>query len=104
MVEQARPYFSEVVRENIALLARELAIADEATFIDYATAKGRFALTSATILHFAPINDETAELARKLNEDVMIMEEVMRQSQAIRQLMGLDPYYNRQVEKGKIVG
>jgi len=102
MVEQARPYFNEELREHIAVLARELAGQDEVANIDYATAKGRFAIASAQIRLFAPINDETADLAKKLNEDAMIMEEVMRQAQVIRQFMGLDPYYNHLMEKGKI--
>ncbi|OGM10064.1 hypothetical protein A2V61_04410 [Candidatus Woesebacteria bacterium RBG_19FT_COMBO_47_8] len=102
MVEQARPYFNEELREHIAFLARELAGQDEVAFIEYATAKGRLVITAAHILLFAPKNDSSAELVRRLNEDAAIMEEVMRQAQAIRQLTGMDSYCNHLLAQDKI--
>ena len=102
MVEQARPVFSESVRDHIGYLAKEVASQDEGGFLEFVTAKGKFAIAAAQIRLFAPKTDENALLARKLQEDVEIMEEILRQAQTIRQFMGLDPYFNHLVEKGKI--
>ena len=102
MVEQARPHFDESVRDNISYLAKELAGREEADFIAFYTAKGMLAITSAKVLLSAPKNDANVLLARKLTEDVAIMDEILRQAEAIRQLTGMDPYYNRLIAKGKI--
>jgi hypothetical protein len=102
MVEQARPPFSESVRDHISDLAKELAGREEEDFIAFRTARGMLAITSAKVLLFAPKNDRNALWARKLVEDVVIMDEILRQAEAIRQLTGLDPYYNHLVAKGKI--
>lgn len=100
MVERKGQRFSETEREEIANLAKSLALLSEDAINDFVINKGRLCLASVQLLNFAIPNAETLELGRKLLHDVAVMEETIRQARAIRQSLGLDETYNLLSKKG----
>lgn len=100
MRERNKPDFSEDEREQIASLAKELAVLGEDAIWDVVKNKGNLCIASIQILDFAIPNQQAVELGEMLKHDVAVMTEIIRQARSIRQMMGLDEIYNMLAERG----
>ena len=96
MVERIGSFTSE---ESITIgeYAKELASLGDDAIFELVRQKARFCVVAANMLDSFPANEDTVSLGKKLLHDVKVMDEVLRQSRAISQVMGLDEFTNLKI-------
>lgn len=90
MHEQGKSQFSDIEREEMATLARQIAQLGPEALHDLAGAKVRLCAIAHKMVDSVSDIDQKLNLARAFHHEVEVVSETLRQVRAIRQFQGID--------------
>lgn len=93
MAEKEAP-FTSGESLTISSYAKEIARSGEEAIFELVRRKSKLSIAAINTLNSLPANEDTVILGKQLIQDVRLMDEVIRQARAIRQVMGLDEFAN----------